>query len=508
MGFTLRGYQEEGTQACVDILTSPKPTCKEIVVSPTAGGKSIYVAETVKRVDDPIIILQPSNVLLLQNYQKFVKVGGEATICCASLKTKTVKGVDYTELDNGELIPCREISRVTYATVGTVKKYASELKKLGVKKALIDECHLSTKAGSQIRTLFKEIGITHVAGLTATPLYLEGGMSGASLKMMNRARWKMFSDIKHVTQISELVNAKPDPYWSKLLYQVNDTDETYLKENSNGSDFTVQSQRDYYEANNLKEQIIEEVRNLMKEGRKSILVFVPTIQEANELFAAFPNSATVHSKMKTADKDYVIKAFKELTIPVVFNVNILSVGFDHPELDAIVTARSTSSIALFYQQIGRGVRIFPGKLNCKVTDFSGNIKRFGRVEGLHYENVPYYGWGLFNERNELLTDFPIKGINRPTKETLIESNKPQPKGSKEKPNPEFNFGMFKGKKLWDIAQSKDADRLKSYCSWLYDKHKKGEWTFYGEKGMHLKQGIEEFLKVGTKKPIDTNGLPF
>lgn len=500
--FKLRDYQEGGTQACVDILLSPKKTCKELVISPTAGGKSIYVAETVKRVDEPIIVLQPSKELLKQNYEKFVKVGGTASICCASLKVKTMKGEDYTQMDNGEFVKCREISRVTYATVGTVKKFAAELKRLGVKKALIDEAHLSTKPGSQVRQLFKEIGITHVAGLTATSLYLDGGMNGASLKMMNRTRWKMFSDIRYVTQIAHLVE---NGFWSKLIYQVNDTDETYLKENSNGSDFTVQSQKNYYEANNLKEQIIEEVRNLLNQGRKSVLVFVPTIDEAEELFASFPNSATVHSKMDTQTRDYVVKAFKDLTIPVVFNVNVLSVGFDHPELDAIITARSTSSIALFYQQIGRGVRIHPDKEDCKVVDFSGNVKRFGRVEGLHYENVPYYGWGLFNEKNELLTDFPISAKARPTKESLIEIGKGEAQEKENKKNPVFTFGMFRGRKLWDIAQSKDAARLKSYCSWFWDKYSKGQWD--STPPQVLVEGIREYLKL-PKPQTNTNGLPF
>lgn len=501
MSFILRDYQEDGTQACVDILQSTKKTCKELVISPTAGGKSIYVAETVKRVNSPILVLQPSKELLLQNYEKFMKVGGEATICCASLKTKTKDGVDYTLLDSGELIGCREISRVTYATVGTVKKYAEELKKLGVKKAIIDEAHLSTKAGSQVRQLFKDIGITHVVGLTATALYLESSMSGASLKMMNRARWKMFSNIRYVTQISELVSRS---YWSKLKYKIIDTDETYLQENSNGSDFTVQSQKNYYRANNLEDQIIEEVNNLLVSGRKSVLVFVPTIDEAEELQKRFPGSACVHSKMDTTTRNWAVKGFKDLEIPVVFNVNVLSVGFDHPELDGIITARSTASIALFYQQIGRGVRIHKSKKDCQIVDFSGNIKRFGRVEGLHYEDIPYYGWGLFNDRNELLTDFPISGINRPTKETLIEKGKPKPIEKKARVNPTFKFGMFKGKKFWDIAQGKDAARLKNYSSWIYDKHKKGEWDFYGTAGAELKAAMVEYLAV----PQNLTKLPF
>ena len=498
--FKLRGYQGEGIDSCVSILTSPKRTCKELVIAPTAAGKSIYVAEAVKRVDEPIVVLQPSKELLKQNYEKFVRVGGKATICCASLKVKTSKGIPYTKLDNGEFVKCEEVSRITYATVGTVKKFAEELKKLGVKKAIIDEAHLSTKAGSEVRKLFKKIGITHIVGLTATPLYLEGGLSGAILKMMNRARWKMFSDIKHVTQISHLVE---NGYWSKLKYKIIDTDESFLEENSNGSDYTVFSQKRYYEANKLDDQIVEEIKMMQKEGRRSILVFVPTIEEAENLKAKFPGSDVVHSKAPK-ERDRVVNGFKNLEIPVVFNVNVLSVGFDHPELDAIITARSTSSVSLFYQQIGRGVRIHENKEDCAVTDFSGNVKRFGPVEGLHYENIPYYGWGLFNDRNQLLTDHPIKAVNRPTVESLMEIAKGEVQRKESRKNPEFYFGMFKGKKLWDIAQSKDSTRLKSYCTWLYDKHKKGEWTFSGQKGEDLKAGIMEYLKVKE----DTIKLPF
>lgn len=501
MSFTLRDYQESGIISCLEILQSKKKTCKELVISPTAGGKSIYVAETVKRLNEPLLILQPSKELLKQNYWKFVKVGGNASICCASLKTKTRKGVEYTELEDGTLVKCKDISKITYATVGTVKKFAKELKSAGVKKAIIDEAHLSTKAGTEVRKLFKEVGITHVVGLTATALYLESGLNGASLKMMNRVRWKMFSGIRNVTQINHLVE---HGFWSKLLYQVNDTDESYLKENSSGSDFTVQSQRNYYKSNNLKDQIIEEVNNLLSEGRKSILVFLPTIEEADDLFASFPNSATVHSKMDSKTRDYVVNAFKDLVIPVVFNVNVLSVGFDHPELDAIITARSTSSIALFYQQIGRGVRIHPNKKNCKVVDFSGNVKRFGRVEGLHYSNVPYYGWGLFNENNELLTDFPISAKKRPTKESLIEQGEKEAKQKENKENPEFNFGMFKGRRLWDIAKSKDSSRLQSYCSWFWDKYSKGQWSSDYPPSPSLVEGIREYLKL----PKPAYNLPF
>ena len=64
--------------------------------------------------------------------------------------------------------------------------------------------------------------------------------------------------------------------------------------------------------------------------------------------------------------------------------------------------------------------------------------------------------------------------------------------------------MFKGKKFWDIAQGKDAQRLKNYSSWIYDKHKKGEWDFYGTAGKELKAAMVEYLTI----PQNLHKLPF
>lgn len=513
MAFKLRDYQENGIQACVDILNSKKQ-CREVVVAPTGAGKSIYLAELAKRYDGPLLILQPSAVLLKQNYEKFIKVGGKASMCCASLKTKTIKGVDYTEVD-GELVRCREISKVTFGTAGTVIKYIDELKKLGVKALAIDEVHLMTKSSthsvkgrtvekqSQIKKLAKKLGVKNMVGVTASPLYLTSSMSGAELKIMTRVRWKLFTDIRFVTQISELVANK---YWTPLLYQINETDDTVLVHNTSGSDYTVESLNKFYKSNDLEGQVVEQIKILRKEGRKSIIVFVPSIEEANNLHKAYPDSAIVHSKMNDKVKNDFIDAFKNLEVPVVFNVNILSVGFDHPGLDAIITCRPTSSIAVFYQQIGRGVRLLEGKKDCKVIDFSGNVSKFGKVEELTFENIPYYGWALLNGKDgSLLTNFPIKAKHRPTRETLIKRGKGDLRKKENLENPEITFGMYKGRRFFDVAKDpKDSARFKNWSSWIYERYKKGEWTFSGSTGKGMIKALEEYLMI--EKQV--NKLPF
>lgn len=482
--FTLRNYQKEGIEACKKVLLAKKR--KALVVAPTGAGKSIYIAKTTHDLDVPMVILQPSKELLVQNYKKFTAYGGKATIYCSSLKEKSIDKKGYFKL-NGEYKRCDEVSRVTFATVGSIKKEIVKLKKIGVKHICIDEAHLQTKVGSQTRKFMKDLKVTNVLGLTATPIYLKGGMDGSRLVMINRDFGTIFRNIDHVTQIKEVTDEK---FWAPFIYKIINNDESSLRLNSSGADYTEHSQKEYYKSNDLKGRIVEEVKKLKEEGRKRILIFVPSIEEANELYGSIPNSAVVHSKMNTKERDFMIDAFTNGDIPVAINVNVLAVGYDNPEIDAIITSRPTSSVAVFYQQIGRGCRIHPEKENCTITDFSGNTKRFGRVEELTFEKIPFYGWGMYNGKGEVLTDYPIQTTRKPTKESLIASYKIEEEEQIEKAKdttPEFYFGKHNGKK---VAQVLKED--KGYLVWICDQE---NFNWNGVKGEMLKTAIYKALRL-------------
>ena len=94
-----------------------------------------------------------------------------------------------------------------------------------------------------------------------------------------------------------------------------------------------------------------------------------------------------------ANRETTLRLFKEGKIPVVVNVGVITTGFDYPELDTIVMARPTMSLALWYQIVGRAIRPHPDKVSGWVVDLCGNIKRFGEVKDLKLE-VPS-GRGLW-----------------------------------------------------------------------------------------------------------------
>jgi DNA repair protein RadD len=449
--FKYRDYQEKSIEDGIAVLLSNKPK-KSILISPTAGGKSLIIAGIVAKLDGNVLVIQPSKELLKQNLSKFLATGSKASVYSASMNSK-------------------EIGKVTYATDGSLKVHAFE--NSNIKYVIIDEAHLKTQSGSKLIQFINGIGVKNVLGLTATPIYLKNGADGSQLKMMNRVKGKLFNEICHVTQIKELVEKK---YWSPLEYKIGDIDNSLLEYNSTGSDFTKESLLVNYEENNTEDKIVDFIKG--DKNSKSILVFVPTIEQAEKLAIKIKGSYTVHSLLPTKERDFVVSGFKDLSIRVVINVNVLAVGFDHPQLDHIITARPTASIAMYYQQIGRGVRIHPTKDKCRITDLSGNVKKFGMVEDLTFENLNGYGWGLFS-KEELLTAVPMWETERPTKASLT-----APKVFiKEEPTEDVViwFGKYSGKKVSQVVNSNPQ-----YISWILTNK---EWDWKSSKMTKLKKSL-------------------
>ncbi len=433
MAFTLRPYQQQAVDACIDFIQNS--TAKNgLVVAPTAAGKSLIVANVARALGQKVLCLQPSKELLEQNYAKYVSYGEEGSLFSASVGIK-------------------EIGSVTFATPRSVFNSLEEFKKAGVNYIIVDECHLQTKVNSQMHKVVKQLKPRKVIGLTATPIFLTSYMGQSILRMMNRTAKSFFKKIIHITQIQDLVEKR---FWSPLIYENRYIDDSMLMLNSNGSDYTSNSLLRMFEANNTSAHIEEEIDRLKEEGRKSILVFVPSIEAAESLASKVEGSAAVSSKTPKGQRNKVIKGFKDGSIKVIFNVLVLSVGFDHPELDAIIHARPTNSMAIYYQTLGRGVRIAPNKKDCKIVDLAGNSVKFGKIEDLNFEDVEGYGWGMFANKR-LVTGIPMSEGLAMTKEDLT-----QKRTRDDSPSRVFMpFGKYRGESIEKVWQ-KD----KNYLMWV------------------------------------------
>lgn len=424
--FIPRKYQSEGTQIGVDFFNS-KSKNPSLMVFPCAAGKSHIIAEIVKELEDPTLVVVPSQELLMQNYEKFVKAGGVASLYSASVNSKI-------------------ISKVTFATIGSLKDKAAEFKAYGVKNIIVDEAHYSIppEKDSLFSTFIRELGSPQILGLTATPFLLKGSKEGSSLKMLNRIRPRLFKDILYVSQISEMVENK---WWTPLEYELHPFDASQLALNTTGANYTDASIKLALETQGVNNRIYKRVLQLQKEGAKSILVFVDSVETASTFAYNVPNSTYVHGGTNKTERLHAVEDFKSGKIQVMFNYGTFTTGFDYPELSHVILGRPSNSFSLIYQMAGRVVRIAPTKKKGVIIDFCGNIVNFGKLEDITIEDYPNYGWGVFN-KERLITGYSLKGAPIFKSELVPKENIPQEVHT----GYVIGIGKFKGKRLDQVKR--------------------------------------------------------
>lgn len=436
---TLRKNQTEPIEKAIEYFRSEKPK-PSLIVLPTAWGKSILTAFVAKYVEDKLLIIQPSKELLEQNYSKYFSLCGleaQAEIFSASLGRKN-------------------IGQVTYATIGSIYKLGATFKEYGFTKILIDEAdRYPRESDGMLRNFIDSTGIKHVLGITATPIKLQtnsdqNGNRFSKLVMLTSRSKKgnFFKDILHVGQIQEMVDMG---FWSRLQYSIADFDSSQLQFNTAKSEFTEESMQRAYYANDIHSSILKALNN--NQDRRSVLVYMSSVQDAIDFAAKYPNSAAVWGTMDKKERQRVIEEYKAGRIRVLFNVRVLSVGFDAPQTDCIVLGISTASLALYYQIIGRATRIHEDKDNALIIDLGGNTERFGRVEDLYFEKGAM--WRLYGTGGRLLSGIPIHEIGKFTKEDVVKMEH-----DAKQPIEIMPFGKYKDQPIKEIP--------KYYLKWMLD----------------------------------------
>lgn len=385
MAIILRDYQKAASDKAVAFFKDKNKKSNGVMVLPTGAGKSIVIADIAHRLNDYVLIFCPSREIVEQNFKKLCSYGIlDCSIYSASFNSK-------------------EISRITFATIGSVKNHPELFTHF--KNIIVDECHLVNPKEGMYKDFFDAVKCK-VLGLTATPYRLSSSRDfGSMLKFITRTRPCVFSEVIYQVQISTLLDMG---YLSKLnYYEMNPLgwNELNLKVNTTGADYTDKSVVKEYERIDFYGFLVSIVQRLMnpKSGikRKGILVFTRFLKEAERLTWSIPGAAIVSGETPKKERESILEAFKAGEIPVVANVGVLTTGFDYPELDTIVMARPTMSLALWYQIVGRAIRPHPSKEAGWIVDLCGNKKRFGEVKDLRLVDSGNGKWAVYSNNRQL-----------------------------------------------------------------------------------------------------------
>lgn len=369
MQYVLRTYQKAASDAAVKAFQSKKDS-NGLLILPTGAGKSLVIADIASRLDSPLLVFQPSKEILEQNFAKLQSYGcWDCGIYSASVGVK-------------------DINRITFATIGSVMNHMDEFRHF--RNIIIDECHNVNSKEGQYEEFIHAVP-RRVVGLTATPYRLGKGIEGTSmLKFLTRTRPRIFDKVLYYCQVSELL-AKG--YLANLsYYDLTTINLQNVTSNSTGADYDEKSLKMEYLRSGFYDKLtITTLRVLHpKSGipRKGVLVFTRFIEEADELVMKLKikniNAAIVTGQTPKKERESILKKFKSGTISVVANVGTLTTGFDYPELDTIILARPTKSLASYYQMVGRAIRPSKNK-DGWVIDLGGSYKQFGRVDDLRIE---------------------------------------------------------------------------------------------------------------------------
>lgn len=336
--------------ACLDEVRRHGGT-RALVVAPTGVGKTILAALDATTVVPPgegrVLFVAHRRELLDQARRSFERV----------------RGLDGSHgfVDQDE--KSTQADHV-YASVWSLDAI-DDATLAGFDYVVIDEAHHGTS--KSYRRLFDKCSPKFILGLTATPERLDGasiyplfdGMVAYERTLLDAIEKKWLVPFKYF--------GVPDPIdyrklaWTggPLGYQIAQLERAVLDKART-------------------RQVIAALENPRHAGART-LVFCVTIAHANHTAEALRDagirSACVHSGPGSTPRDKALRDLAEGRLDALVAVDVFNEGVDIPTLDRVVLLRPTDSATVFLQQLGRGLRLSPGKAWLTVVDLVGNHRR-------------------------------------------------------------------------------------------------------------------------------------
>ena len=365
MSLTLRSYQSGAIQGIYNYFHAD--TGNPLVVIPTAGGKSLVMATFVEGVlkafpDQRILIVTHVRELIEQNHDELKRLWPEAPsgIYSAGLKQRDIG------------------AQILFAGIQSIHKRIYDVQQCDL--VLIDEAHLIPRSSNTMYRRFldglKRINpLLKVIGLTATPYRLDSGM-------LHEGDDSIFTDIAYEVSVRELIDAG---YLSPLISKRMVTELDVTSVGARGGEFIARDLEAAIDKDAITQSAVEEIFSYAKD-RKSWLIFCAGVDHAYHVRDAVRSRGvtceTIVGDTPSAQREAIINAFKQGKIQCLTNANVLTTGFNAPAVDLLAMLRPTKSAGLYVQIVGRGCRLAPGKTDCLVLDFAGNIERHGPIDAI------------------------------------------------------------------------------------------------------------------------------
>lgn len=251
---------------------------------------------------------------------------------------------------------------------------------------ICDEAHhILAKSYQKIRKCFPQ---AYLLGVTATPYRLNRQPFTDTFDVLVKSM--PINDFIQQGYLSEYEYYSIKPT-SKLQLEINN-----LKIDITG-DYAEKAMSNALDKRPIRAKVVETWLRYA-EGKKTIVYTINkehNINLCNEFNETGYKCASIDSDTPKQKRELYIEQFRKGEITIICNVNIFSEGFDCPDIECIQFARPTTSLAMYLQQAGRGLRPSKNKEKTIFLDNIGLYNRFGlpsanRKWKHHFEGKPYF----------------------------------------------------------------------------------------------------------------------
>lgn len=382
---------------------------KGIVVLPTGTGKTFLSAFDTLNVSGRILFIVHRLDILSQSREAFEKIYPNETL----------------GLFTGEIRENVENSKVLFASKDSLYTNLDSFRYNEFDYIIVDEVHHGQAATYQhVLTYFQ--ANFFMLGLTATP---------------DRMDRKDIFELFDYQKIHEypLNQAIEDGFLVPYSYYGLKDNIDYNNIRYNGTKYSIADLDRTLIINDRNEKIFEEY--LTKGGGNKAIGFCCSRKHANAM-AEFFNSKGIPAVAiisEIPNREELIQDFRNNQYNVAFTVDLFNEGVDFPDVRTLLFLRPTESKTVFFQQLGRGLRLCGGKENVVIIDFIGNYKKAnnirkylsnnsnpkvnpvsGRVEKIEYEYSPKCEV-IFDAEVEQILDRQDTSERDITKEDLIDA---------------------------------------------------------------------------------------
>lgn len=354
----LRPYQEDASDRFRQALLD---TGRAQIVLATGLGKTVVMAEAVADLlrdglikDARVLVMAHTRELVDQLHRAFWH--------------QLPKWVPTHQLTAGESPPFWD--GVTFATIQSVRSRLDSLPSFGL--VLIDEAH---HAGAEtFRETIAALAPPMLGGATATP-------------------WR--GDGYDVDQILGPALVRIGIAEGLQKGFLSDVDYRLLGDNLDWT-FIQSASRNRYSLSQLNQRLIipmrdEEAVRIIREvfdrhKRRAGIVYTRTITHARVFAATLRQygfkAEVISSETPPRERDRLMAKFRAQELDIMVTVDLFNEGVDVPDVDLVVFLRVTHSRRIFVQQLGRGLRVSPGKDKVVVLDFVTDLRRVAEVVSL------------------------------------------------------------------------------------------------------------------------------